>query len=58
MSVTYSTIEYDSGIVTITGLKVCKQDGNKTMLVQYAGEDGDPKPFTIRVISKDFVETD
>lgn len=57
MSVTYTTIEYDSGIVTITGLKVCKQDKNKTVLAEFAGEDGAAKAFKIRVISKDVIET-
>lgn len=53
-------IKYDkaTGIVTISGLKVCKGTGTeKNELARFAGEDGEQKEFTIRVISKDMVET-
>lgn len=53
-------ITYDkaTGIVTISGLKVCKGTGTEKMeLARFAGENGEQKEFTIRVISKDMVET-
>jgi len=52
MYVTYDSISYADGIVTISGLRVCKKTGDTT-LVKYAGADGSDKSFTIRVISKD-----
>ena len=57
MYVTYTGISYTetTGVVTITGLKVCKADG--TVLVIFAKEDGTPLDFKIRVISKDIVKT-
>jgi len=53
MYVTYTSIAYnkDTGIVTVTGLKVCKKSDD-TKLVEYAGANGQAKAFTIRVISK------
>ena len=54
MYVTYESIGYNDGIVTITGLKVCKKNGD-TMLVQFAGENGEKAVFTVRVISKDAI---
>lgn len=53
MYVTYTSIAYDkdTGIVTVTGLKVCKRSDD-SQLVEYAGADGQAKTFTIRVISK------
>ena len=54
MYVTYESIDYSNGIVTITGLKVCKKTGD-TMLVQFAGENGAKTTFTIRVISNDAI---
>ena len=53
MYVTYTGIVYDkgTGIVTVTGLKVCKKSDN-SQLVEYVGADGAAKAFTIRVISK------
>ena len=54
MYVTYTDIAYDknTGIVTITDLKVCKKSDDSP-LVEYTGENG----FTIRVISKDAAQT-
>ena len=54
MYVTYTSIAYDKdkGIVTVSGLKVCKKSDD-TKLVEYVGADGAAKVFTIRVISKD-----
>lgn len=56
MYVTYTSIAYDKdkGIVTVSGLKVCKKSDD-TKLVEYVGADGAAKVFTIRVISKDAV---
>ncbi len=53
MYVTYTSIAYDdsTGIVTIAGLKVCKKSDD-SKLVEYVGENGAVKDFTIRVISK------
>lgn len=53
MYVTYTSIAYDkdTGIVTVSGLKVCKKSDD-TKLVEYVGADGQAKAFTIRVISK------
>ena len=58
MYVTYTSIGYDdsTGIVTIAGLKVCKNDADSTVLAEFSGADGKPKDFTIRVISKDLKE--
>ena len=54
MYVTYTDISYveADGIVTVSGLKVCKKSDD-SLLVEYTGENG----FTIRVISKDAAET-
>ena len=49
MYVTFESISYADGIVTITGLKVCKTSDN-TELATFSGADGS---FTIRVISAD-----
>lgn len=54
MYVTYESIGYNNGIVTITGLKVCKKTDNK-VLAQFAGENGVNTIFTIRVVSKDAI---
>jgi len=53
MYVTYTSIAYnkDTGIVSVTGLKVCKKSDD-SQLVEYVGPDGQAKAFTIRVISK------
>ena len=53
MYVTYTSIAYDdsTGIVTIGGLKVCKKSDD-SKIVEYVGENGAVKNFTIRVISK------
>ena len=60
MYVTYTSVSYEEseGIVTIEGLKVCKNDADNTVLVQFSGGNGAEKDFTIRVISKDLVEAD
>ena len=57
MYVTYKEISFNAvtGIVTINGLKVCKKSNGAT-LVEFAGENGASKDFTIRVISNDAVE--
>lgn len=52
MYVTFNAISYANGIVTITGLKVCKTTDN-TVLSEFSGEDGSAIPFTVRVISAD-----
>lgn len=59
MYVTYTSITWDenTGIVTIGGLKVCKKS-DKSTLVEFAGKDGTPKDFKVRVISKDAAQTD
>jgi len=64
MYVTYDSINYANGIVTISGLKVCKKSDEETdedtddlTLVKYAGADGRDKDFTIRVITKDAAVT-
>jgi len=57
MYVTYTSIDYDDGIVTIKGLKVIKESDGTTVLAQFSGENGQAKDFTIRVISKDAVES-
>ena len=46
-------IHYDdkTGIVSVSGLKVCKKTFDNTMLTQFVDKDGKPKAFTIRVIS-------
>lgn len=49
MYVTFDSISYAGGIVTITGLKVCKK-ADDTELAKYSAVDGN---FTIRVISAD-----
>ena len=51
-------ISYDSanGIVTIKGLKVCKKSDDSDLFM-LSGEDGTPIDLTIRVISKDAVES-
>ena len=54
MYVTYESISYADGIVTITGLKVYKKTGDTvTVLAELIGENGSTIPFTIRVISAD-----
>ena len=57
MYVTYTGISYNAatGIVSIEHLKVCKKSNGAT-LVEFAGENGASKDFTIRVISNDAVE--
>jgi len=52
MYVTFNTIWYANGIVTINGLKVCKTTDN-TVLAEFSGEDGSAIPFTVRVVSTD-----
>lgn len=60
MYVTYEKIRFDdeTGIVSIEHLKVCKKESNGAgaTLVEFAGENGASKDFTIRVISNDAVE--
>lgn len=55
MYVTFNSIEYANGIVTITGLKVCKATDNAELAAfAYEGEnDQMVDAFTIRVISAD-----
>ena len=55
MYVTFKTISYSDGIVTITGLKVCKTTDNAELAAfAYEGEnDQKVDAFTIRVISAD-----
>ena len=51
-------ISYDTtnGIVTIKGLRVCKKSDDSDLL-KFLGEDGAKLDLTIRVISKDAVES-
>ena len=53
MYVTYNTIQYSNGIVTISGLKVCKED--HTTLAEFSKEDGSAAILNIRVISEDSI---
>ena len=59
MYVTYTSIGYDKdqGVVTIGGLAVYKNNDSTTPLAEFVGADGAAKPFTIRVISGDYIET-
>ena len=52
MYVTFNTISYTNGIVTITGLKVCKTTDN-TVLAELLGKDGTAINLTVRVVSTD-----
>ena len=52
MYVTFDTISYANGIVTITGLKVCKRTDD-TVLAELLGKDGIAINLTVRVVSAD-----
>lgn len=65
LCVTYESVEYADGIVSITGLKICKkrnpgaeEDEPVTVYTQFADKNGSPIPFKIRIISADDVEAD
>jgi len=52
MYVTFSGIEYVDGIVTVSGLKVCKA-GDNAELAEFEDGSGNPAELKIRVISAD-----
>lgn len=60
MYVTYESIVYNAGVVTISGLKVYKHEDTPDVvdveLTGLVGEDGTAKDLIIRVISADSVE--
>lgn len=50
------TLDNDNFIVTVNGLKVCKQNSDNTTLLELKDDTGASIPLEIRLLSKDVVE--
>lgn len=57
MYVTYDTIVYNAGVVTISGLSVWNVDDDERPLAELLGATGAPRNLVIRVISADSVDS-